>query len=91
MNNVETIRVMFSKTGRAKYISHLDFLKLMIKTIKKANINVAYSLGFNPSPKLSLGVALPLFAQSRGELMDIELYEDMNPDELISKMNNYLH
>lgn len=84
-------RLKLSKNGALKYISHLDFLKLMIKTIKKANINVAYSLGFNPSPKLSLGVALPLFAQSRGELMDIELYEDMEPNDLIEKMNKYLH
>ena len=52
-----------TKTGALKYISHLDFLKLMIKAVKKAKIDVAYSLGFNPSPKLSLGIALPLFIE----------------------------
>ena len=84
-------RLKMSKTGALKYISHLDFLKLMIKAVKKARIDVAYSLGFNPSPKLSLGVALPLFVESTGELMDIELYEDMPTEELMKKMNEFLH
>ena len=52
---------------------------------------MAYSLGFNPSPKLSLGVALPLFVRSKGEIMDIELYEDISPDDLMKKLNDSLH
>ena len=74
-----------------QFISHLDFLRLVIKAVKKAHIDVAYSLGFNPTPKISLGVALPLFVKSRGEIMDIELYENMEPVDLIEKMNKFLH
>ncbi len=84
-------RLKISKTGVLKYISHLDFLKLVIKAIKKAKIDVAYSLGFNPAPKLSLGVALPLFVRSTGEIMDIELYKNMSCDELSEKLNKFLH
>ena len=84
-------RVKLSKKGALKYISHLDFLKLVIKAVKKAKIDVAYSLGFNPSPKLSLGVALPLFVESDGELMDIELYKNMNTEDLSNKLNQSLH
>lgn len=84
-------RLKLSKNGALKYISHLDFLKLMIKSIKRANIDVAYSLGFNPSPKLSLGVALPLFVSSEGEIMDLELYTDIDEDILKENLNKYLH
>ncbi len=84
-------RLKLTKSGALKYISHLDFLRLMIKAVKKAKIDVAYSLGFNPSPKLSLGVALPIFLESRGELMDIELYEDLEPESLMQKINKHLH
>ena len=84
-------RLKMSKIGVLKYISHLDFLKLMIKAIKKSGIDVAYSLGFNPAPKLSLGVALPLFVSSVGEVMDIELYENISCEDLIVKLNNSLH
>ena len=84
-------RIKISKTGVLKYISHLDFLKLITKAIKKANIKVAYSLGFNPSPKISLGLALPLFVESQGELMDIELYENLVPEILQQKLNKFLH
>ena len=84
-------RLKMTKMGVLKYISHLDFLRLMIKTIKKSKIDVAYSLGFNPSPKLSLGVALPLFIESDAELMDLELYENIEPEVLSKKLNNFLH
>ncbi len=84
-------RLKLTKTGSLKYISHLDFLRLMIKSVKKSGVDVAYSLGFNPSPKLSLGVALPLFAESIGEVMDIELYENLEPNILMEKLNDFLH
>lgn len=91
LREVYKYRVKLSKKGVLKYISHLDFLRLIIKAVKKAQIDVAYSLGFNPSPKISLGVALPLFVESQGELMDIELYRDMVPADLMSKLNEFLH
>lgn len=84
-------RLKLTKDGALQFISHLDFLKLVIKAIKKAHIDVAYSLGFNPSPKLSLGVALPLFVKSVGEVMDIELYENTEPEILKNKLNEFLH
>jgi len=84
-------RLKITKDGVLKYISHLDFLKLVIKAIKKAKIDIAYSMGFNPAPKLSLGVALPLFVSSIGEVIDIELYEDISPNDLMNKMNRVLH
>ena len=84
-------RLKLTKKGVLKYISHLDFLRLVIKAVKKAKIDVAYSLGFNPSPKLSLGVALPIFLESEGEIMDIELYEDIAPEILMQKLNSFLH
>ena len=87
----ENIKLKLTKDGALQFISHLDFLRLIIKAIKKAHIDVAYSLGFNPSPKLSLGVALPLFVKSKGEIMDIELYENIQPADLMKKMNEFLH
>ena len=84
-------RLKLTKDGALQFISHLDFLKLVIKAIKKAHVDIAYSLGFNPAPKLSLGVALPLFVKSIGEVMDIELYENMPPNDLTKKLNEFLH
>ena len=51
---------------------------------------MAFSLGFNPTMKISMGVALPLFAQSYCELVDVELYDDLPEDILKLKLEKVL-
>ena len=41
-------RAVFSKTGRAKYISHLDLMRAFQRVFKSAPANMAHS-GFQPS------------------------------------------
>jgi radical SAM-linked protein len=75
-------RIKLTKTGTLRYFSHLDWQNTFFKAISRTNLNVAFSQGFNPTMKISMGVALPLFAQSEGELVDIELWEYVEPDKL---------
>lgn len=69
-------RIMLTKTGILRYFSHLDWQNTFYKALARSGLNIAFSQGFNPSMKVSLGVALPLFAQSECELVDIEIIED---------------
>ena len=48
---------------------------------------MVFSLGFNPTMKVSMGVALPLFAQSEGELVDIEIYDNLTEKEVMDIIN----
>lgn len=75
-------RMIVDKTGDLRYISHLDFQSTLIKIIKRTGLEVAYSEGFNPSPKISLGVALPLFTQSISEIVDFELVHDYDVEKV---------
>jgi len=68
-------RLKLSKTGILRYFSHLDWQNTFLKALARTGLNVAYSHGFNPSMKVSLGVALPLFLESAGELADIEILQ----------------
>lgn len=83
-------RVKLTKTGILKYFSHLDWQNTFFKAIARTDLNVAFSLGFNPTMKISMGVALPLFAQSICELVDIELYDDIEEDVLKQKLEKVL-
>ncbi|MBD5401695.1 DUF2344 domain-containing protein [bacterium] len=69
-------RVKLTKTGILKYFSHLDWQNTFFKAITRSNLNVAFSHGYNPTMKISLGIALPLFCESTTELIDMELLED---------------
>ncbi len=69
-------RIKLTKTGILRYFSHLDWQNTFLKALARSGLNVVFSQGFNPSMKVSLGVALPLFVESECELVDIEIYDE---------------
>ncbi len=72
------VRVRLEKRGKLRFISHLDWLRLIHKAVTRGGWPVAYTQGFNPKLKISFGPALPLFSESLGEYVDIELTEKPN-------------
>ena len=83
-------RIKLTKTGILKYFSHLDWQNTFLKALSRSGLNIAFSLGFNPTMKISMGVALPLFAESTCELVDLELYDNLSTDELRQKLEGVL-
>lgn len=67
------IRLKFAKTGPLTFISHLDLLRTMERAIRRSELPIAYSEGFNPRAKIQFASALPLGVESKGELVDLEL------------------
>lgn len=83
-------RIKLTKTGILRYFSHLDWQNTFFKALSRSGVDIAFSQGFNPSMKVSMGVALPLFAQSKSELVDIEAYDDLTPLELKLKLEKVM-
>ena len=81
------VRVWFSKTGTARYISHLDLNRCMSRAFHKAKLPLWYTEGFNPHVFLTFAAPLSLGFEGRHESMDIRLIEDMPYPELIEKLN----
>ena len=84
------IRFQLNKCGDLRFISHLDLQTLITRAARRAYINVAYSKGFNPQPKMALAAALPLFQESLGEVAEIELAEVIDVEEFRSRINRQL-
>lgn len=83
-------RIKLTKTGILKYFSHLDWQNTFLKALSRTDLNVVFSQGFNPSMKVSMGVALPLFAESITEFVDIELFDDLQSEDLKLKLEKVL-
>lgn len=83
-------RIKLTKTGILRYFSHLDWQNTFLKALARSGLNIAFSQGFNPSMKVSLGVALPLFIESECELADIEIYDDLKTGEIQLKLEKIL-
>ena len=84
------IRVKYKKEDEMRFISHLDLQRLLQRAFRRAKINLSYSEGFNPHPKMSYGNALALGVESQGEYVDIEIEDDIEVDEFLERINNQL-
>jgi radical SAM-linked protein len=80
-------RVRFAKHGKVRFLSHRDVARVWERALRRAGIRVAYSEGFSPRPRLSFGLALSAGYESLGEYLDIDLAEDIEPDELVALVN----
>jgi len=74
------VRFRYSKTGKAKYISHLDLMSTMQRAFLRAGIELKYSEGFNPHPYMSVALPLQVGSESICELMDVGLVNETLPD-----------
>jgi radical SAM-linked protein len=83
-------RIKITKTGILKYFSHLDWQNTFFKAIARTELKVAFSYGYNPTMKISMGVALPLFCESECELIDIDLWENVSEDFVKTELSRVL-
>ena len=84
---MKTVRIIFSKTGRAKYVSHLDLMRTMTRALRRAAIPLWYTEGFNRHPYLTFAAPLSLGYEGERESMDIRLEEEMDYATLVAQLN----
>jgi len=77
---VNKVRFRYSKTGKSKYISHLDLVATMQRALLRTGIKLKYSEGFNPHPYISVALPLPVGYSSLCELMDVGVLDDILPE-----------
>jgi radical SAM-linked protein len=66
------IRIKYAKTGRLRFLSHLDLMTLFHRAAVRAGVPIAFSRGFNPHPKIAFGPALSVGVESEAEYLDME-------------------
>lgn len=84
------IRLRFSKTGQAKYISHLDTNRVFSRAFARAKLNLWFTQGFNPHPYMSFSLPLSLGVESLCENVDIRILDDISNDEVKKRVNDAL-
>lgn len=77
MATYRPVRILFSKTGPAVYISHLDLNRCMLRAVRRAELPLWYTEGFNPHPYITFALPLSLGQASVSEPMDIRIHGEM--------------
>jgi len=79
-------RVNYSRLGDICYLGHLEILQVVFRILRRANIRTNFSQGFNPSPKVSFGPALPVGTRSMAEYFIMDLPKPLS--DLSAAKNN---
>lgn len=83
---MRSVRINYSKSGRAIYISHLDLNRMMSRAVRRAKLPMWYTEGFNPHPYMAFALPLSLGQSSDCEFMDIRIEGDMTDEEVKARL-----
>lgn len=80
--------IKFTKGEEIKFISHLDLMRTIQRVIRRSELPIEYSKGFNPHMSLSIAQPLSVGLYSDGEYLDLVLTEAIKEEEVIERLNN---
>jgi radical SAM-linked protein len=80
------LRLIFAKKKQIKYIGHLDLVLAWERALRRAQIPLAYSKGFNPRPKIQVASSLPVGTTGSAEIMDIVITQSLEPAEALGRI-----
>ena len=90
-NNYVDVRLFYSKTGSAKYISHLDTMRAFQRAFRRCReLDFWYTEGFNPHLYLTFALPLSLGYESGAETVDFRLASHVPYREVVEKLNAVL-
>lgn len=74
--------VTYSRSGTICYLGHLEFLQIIFRSLRRADLKTHFSHGFNPSPKISFGPALPVGTMSNCEFFSMDLIQSLDDNDM---------
>ncbi len=87
---VAVARLGLSKSGPARFVSHLDFIRAIERAARRAGLPLVLSSGFHPHPRMSFSPALAVGVSSECEFADVELREARSPAEVAERIGGRL-
>lgn len=83
----QRVRMQFSKSGKGRFLSHLELMTLFSRALRRAEVPLRFSEGFHPLPRIILGPALAVGIESRSEYVDVEIAGSIDCCELKRRLN----
>ncbi len=83
-------RLVFAKLEGARWLSHLELVNALYRSLRRSGLPLAFSAGHHPLPRVAFHGALPVGVESLCETLDIGLREEVETKEVISRLNQSL-
>jgi radical SAM-linked protein len=82
--------ITFRKSESARWLGHLDILRTFERAIRRSELPIAFTTGFNPREKIAFASALSVGVTGDEELATLEFTEALQPDSVVSRLNSKL-
>ncbi|TWU34553.1 hypothetical protein Q31b_55070 [Novipirellula aureliae] len=79
-------RVRFEKRDLLRWIGHNDLARLWERIVRRAQLKPSMTEGFHPKPRIAFPSALALGIEGLDEVLDIDLAEELPPDDLFRRL-----
>ncbi len=80
-------RMCYEKGEQVRYISHLDFVRVINRAIRRSHLPVTYTQGFNPHPVFRIAMPISVGVTSECEYMEIDMEEYIEPQKAADAFN----
>ena len=77
----------FSRGDELMYLSHLDLVRTFGRSLRRADIPMKYSEGFNPHAKMVFGLPMQVGVVGEAECLDIETEDGVEADRARCEIN----
>jgi len=84
------VNFTFTKKDKMKFISHLDLMRLFMRSLRRSEMPLKITQGFSPHPKLSIKRALKLGLESDNEEATVILREFMDSADFRKNLQDQL-
>lgn len=78
---------VFEKGETLRYIGHLDLMRTVQRALRRSNLPVKYSNGFNPHIRLSFAAPLSVGVVGRRELMEVPVEDGVTEQQFVEAFN----
>lgn len=87
---VRTYVLTFTKSHTARYLGHLEFVRVFTRALRRADLPMAHTGGFHPTPKISFTSPLPVGTESLQETAQVALNACIEPAAIKEGLNQNL-
>jgi len=81
------IRLCFSRSGALIWLGHLDMMRTMERSLRRAKLPISYSKGFNPRPELVFALPAGVGIATKRDYVDVFLSEPVATEQFLSRLS----
>lgn len=79
-------RIRFRKTGELRLVSHHDLMRCLERMLRRAELPIRSTEGFNPRPKMTFALSLGLGIEGCAEIVELEMNEELPAEEVQARL-----